>query len=139
MPRIRILVFMISELHGRPRRHRAGARLQSVDLNAGGGTLLIDAIAAAVIGGTSLFGGRGEVRNALIGAALISTISNGMNTLGYSNAIIYIVTGSILLFAVTFDTIVRRIQVKSGPLARSGQSRSGRPGRPSGRVVRPSG
>ena len=60
------------------------ARLNSVDLNAGGGTLLIDAIAAAVIGGTSLFGGRGEVRNALIGAALISTISNGMFILGYS-------------------------------------------------------
>ena len=60
------------------------ARLKSVDLNAGGGTLLIDAIAAAVIGGTSLFGGRGEIRNALIGAALISTISNGMFILGYS-------------------------------------------------------
>ena len=59
------------------------SRLQSVDLNAGGSTLLIDAIAAAVIGGTSLFGGRGEVRNALIGAALIATIANGMNTLGY--------------------------------------------------------
>jgi ribose transport system permease protein len=74
----------------------------------------LQAIAAAVIGGTSLFGGRGEVRNALIGAALIATIANGMNTLGYENAIIYIVTGSILLFAVTFDTIVRRIQIRSG-------------------------
>ncbi len=72
-------------LHGRPGRHRARARLQSVDLNAGGGTLLIDAISAAVIGGTSLFGGRGEVRNALIGSLLIATIANGMNILGYSN------------------------------------------------------
>ncbi len=114
VPRIRILVFMISGFMAGMGGIVLASRLQSVDLNAGGSTLLIDAIAAAVIGGTSLFGGRGEVRNALIGSALIVTIANGMNTLGYSNAIIYIVTGSILLFAVTFDTIVRRIQVKSG-------------------------
>ena len=114
VPRIRILVFMISGFMAGLGGIVLASRLQSVDLNAGGSTLLIDAIAAAVIGGTSLFGGRGEVRNALIGAALIATIANGMNTLGYENAIIYIVTGSILLFAVTFDTIVRRIQIRSG-------------------------
>jgi D-xylose transport system permease protein len=114
VPRIRIIVFMISGFMAGLGGIVLASRLQSVDLNAGGSTLLIDAIAAAVIGGTSLFGGRGEVRNALIGATLIATISNGMNTLGYENAIIYIVTGSILLFAVTFDTIVRRIQIKSG-------------------------
>jgi D-xylose transport system permease protein len=114
VPRIRILVFMISGFMAGLGGIILASRLQSVDLNAGGSTLLIDAIAAAVIGGTSLFGGRGEVRNALIGAALIATIANGMNTLGYENAIIYIVTGSILLFAVTFDTIVRRIQVRAG-------------------------
>jgi D-xylose transport system permease protein len=114
VPRIRILVFMISGFMAGLGGIILASRLQSVDLNAGGGTLLIDAIAAAVIGGTSLFGGRGEVRNALIGAALIATIANGMNTLGYENAIIYIVTGSILLFAVTFDTVVRRIQIRSG-------------------------
>src|SRR6185436_12062062 len=90
------------------------ARLNSVDLNAGGGTLLIDAISAAVIGGTSLFGGRGEIRNALIGSALIATIANGMNIKGYTTGTIYIVTGSILLLAVTFDTVARRLQVKSG-------------------------
>jgi len=114
VPRIRILVFMISGFMAGLGGIVLASRLSSVDLNAGGSTLLIDAIAAAVIGGTSLFGGRGEVRNALIGAALIATIANGMNTLGYENAIIYIVTGSILLFAVTFDTIVRRIQVRAG-------------------------
>ena len=112
--RIRILVFMISGFMAGLGGIVLASRLQSVDLNAGGSTLLIDAIAAAVIGGTSLFGGRGEVRNALIGATLIATIANGMNTLGYENAVIYIVTGSILLFAVTFDTIVRRIQIRSG-------------------------
>jgi D-xylose transport system permease protein len=112
--RIRILVFMISGFMSGLGGIVLASRLQSVDLNAGGGTLLIDAIAAAVIGGTSLFGGRGEVRNALIGAAMIATISNGMNTKGWENAIIYIVTGSILVLAVTFDTVVRRIQVKAG-------------------------
>jgi D-xylose transport system permease protein len=114
VPRIRMLVFMISGFMAGLGGIVLASRLQSVDLNAGGSTLLIDAIAAAVIGGTSLFGGRGEVRNALIGAALIATIANGMNTKGWPNSIIYIVTGSILLLAVTFDTIVRRIQIKSG-------------------------
>ena len=112
--RIRIIAFMISSFMAGLGGIVLASRIRSVDLNAGGSTLLIDAIAAAVIGGTSLFGGRGEVRNALIGAALITTIANGMNTKGWPNSIIYIVTGSILLLAVTFDTVVRRIQVKAG-------------------------
>jgi len=114
VPRIRILVFMISGLMSGLGGIVLAARLNSVDLNAGGGTLLIDAIAAAVIGGTSLFGGRGEVRDALIGATLISTVSNGMFILGYGTGIIFMVTGAILLLAVTFDTVVRRLQVRSG-------------------------
>jgi D-xylose transport system permease protein len=112
--RIRILVFAIAGGMSGLGGIVLAARLNSVDLNAGGGTLLIDAIAAAVIGGTSLFGGRGEIRNALIGAALISTVSNGMFILGYSTGTIFIVTGAILLLAVTFDTLVRRLQVRSG-------------------------
>jgi D-xylose transport system permease protein len=112
--RIRIVVFAIAGGMSGLGGIVLAARLNSVDLNAGGGTLLIDAIAAAVIGGTSLFGGRGEIRNALIGAALISTVSNGMFILGYTTGTIFIVTGLILLFAVTFDTVVRRLQVRSG-------------------------
>jgi D-xylose transport system permease protein len=112
--RIRIVVFMIAGAMSGLGGIVLAARLNSVDLNAGGGTLLIDAIAAAVIGGTSLFGGRGEIRNALIGAAMISTVSNGMFILGYSTGIIFIVTGAILLLAVTFDTVVRRVQMRSG-------------------------
>ena len=114
VPRIRIIVFMISGFMAGLGGIVLAARLNSVDLNAGGGTLLIDAIAAAVIGGTSLFGGRGEIRNALIGAAMISTVSNGMFILGYTTGTIFIVTGGILLLAVTFDTIARRLQVRSG-------------------------
>jgi D-xylose transport system permease protein len=114
VPRIRILVFMIAGAMSGLGGIVLAARLQSVDLNAGGGTLLLDVISAAVIGGTSLFGGRGEVHNALIGAALIYTIQSGMFIKGYATGIIFIVTGVILLLAVTFDTIVRRIQTRSG-------------------------
>ena len=114
VPRIKIVVFMIAGAMSGLGGVVLAARLNSVDLNAGGGTLLIDAIAAAVIGGTSLFGGRGEIRNALIGAAIISTVSNGMFILGYSTGTIFIVTGAILLLAVTFDTIARRLQMRSG-------------------------
>jgi D-xylose transport system permease protein len=112
--RIRIFVFMIAGAMSGLGGIVLAARLNSVDLNAGGGTLLIDAIAAAVIGGTSLFGGRGEIRNALIGAAIISTVSNGMFILGYTTGTIFMVTGAILLLAVTFDTVVRRLQMRSG-------------------------
>jgi D-xylose transport system permease protein len=112
--RIRIAVFALAGAMSGLGGIVLAARLNSVDLNAGGGTLLIDAIAAAVIGGTSLFGGRGEVRNALIGATLIATVSNGMFILGYSTGTIFLVTGGILLLAVTFDTVVRRLQVRSG-------------------------
>ena len=112
--RIRILVFMISGAMAGVGGIILAANVNSVDLNVGGGTLLLNAIAAAVIGGVSLFGGRGEVRGALLGALVIATVSNGLNTAGYSNGTIYVVTGAILLFAVTLDTIARRLQVRSG-------------------------
>jgi D-xylose transport system permease protein len=112
--RIRIIVFMISSGMAALGGIVFAARLSSVDLNAGGGTILLDAIAAAVIGGTSLFGGRGEVRNALMGALLISAIANGINTVGYSSATQYITTGIILLAAVTLDTVLRRRQAAVG-------------------------
>ena len=112
--RIRILVFMISGAMAGVGGIILAANVNSVDLNVGGGTLLLNAIAAAVIGGVSLFGGRGEVRGALLGALVIATVSNGLNTAGYSNGTIYVVTGIILLLAVTLDTIARRLQVRSG-------------------------
>jgi D-xylose transport system permease protein len=90
------------------------SRLRSVDLNAGGGTLLIDAISAAVIGGTSLFGGRGEIRDALFGAAIIATIANGLQIKSFSSGTIFITTGCILLLAVTLTTVLRKRQEKLG-------------------------
>ena len=112
--RIRILVFLISSAMAACGGIILAANVNSVDLNFGGGTLLLNSIAAAVIGGVSLFGGRGEVRGAFLGALVIATVSNGLNTAGYATGIIYIVTGLILLFAVTLDTIARRLQVRSG-------------------------
>ena len=114
VPRIRILVFMISGVMAGVGGIILAANVNSVDLNVGGGTLLLDAISAAVIGGVSLFSGRGEVRGALLGALVIATVSNGLNTAGYAPGTIYIVTGIILLLAVTLDTVARRLQVRSG-------------------------
>jgi D-xylose transport system permease protein len=90
------------------------AQVNSVALTFPPSNLLLNAIAAAVIGGVSLFGGRGEVRGALLGAVLISTLQNGLNTLNVSNGWIYVVTGLVLLFAVTLDTFARRLQARSG-------------------------
>ena len=114
VPRVRIVVFMISSVMAGVGGIILAARLQSVNLNVGGGTLLLDSISAAVIGGVSLFGGRGEVRGALLGALVIATIANGLNIGGYSTGTIYMVTGIILLLAVTLDSVARRLQVKSG-------------------------
>ena len=112
--RIRIMVFMISGLMAGVGGIILAGNLQSVGPDQGGGTLLLDSISAAVIGGTSLFGGRGEVRAAVLGAAVIATISNGLFILGYQPGTIFIITGCILLFAVTLDTIARRRQAKTG-------------------------
>jgi D-xylose transport system permease protein len=114
VPRIRVLVFMISSGMAAVGGIILAANINSVSLQFGGGQLLLDSISAAVIGGVSLFGGRGEVRGAFLGALLLATVSNGLNTAGYASGIIYIVTGIILLLAVTLDTIARRLQVRSG-------------------------
>lgn len=112
--KIRIFVFMISGVMAGMGGVIFASRLNSVDLAAGGGTILLDAIAAAVIGGTSLFGGRGRVISALMGALVISTVANGIDLLGYSSAIKFMVTGLILLAAVTLDTVSRRRLQQAG-------------------------
>ena len=112
--RIRIFVFAISGFMAGCGGIILAGRLSSVSPDQGGGTLLLDAISAAVIGGTSLFGGRGEVRSAILGSAVIATIANALFIRQYSNGVIFITTGCILLFAVTLDTIARRRQAKTG-------------------------
>jgi D-xylose transport system permease protein len=111
---IRIAVFAISSGMAAIGGIIFASRLNSVDLNAGGGTILLDAIAAAVIGGTSLFGGRGRVISAVLGALVISTIGNGLSLIGSAAATQYIATGIILLAAVVLDTVSRRRLEASG-------------------------
>jgi D-xylose transport system permease protein len=112
--RIRLIVFMISGAMAALGGIVFASRLRSVDLSAGGGTILLDAIAAAVIGGVSLFGGRGHPKAAVLGALVIAMISNGIDLVGYSASTKYIVTGAILLAAVTLDTVSRRRLAASG-------------------------
>jgi D-xylose transport system permease protein len=78
----------------------------------GGGALLLESIAAAVIGGVSLFGGRGMVLGALFGALIIATVSNGLNLMGVANEARLIVTGLLLVIAVSID---RGIEKLAGP------------------------
>lgn len=91
------------------------SRFASVSYNAfAGGSLLLEAIGAAVIGGTSLFGGRGRIVSALVGALVIGSLSNGLNLFSASSATKYIVTGAILLAAVTVDALSRKRRATSG-------------------------
>jgi D-xylose transport system permease protein len=114
VPRIRILVFMLSGATAGIGGIMFASQVNSVALTFPPGNLLLNAIASAVIGGVSLFGGRGEVRGALLGAVLIGTLQNGLNTLNVSNGWIYVVTGLVLLGAVTLDTVAVRLQARSG-------------------------
>jgi D-xylose transport system permease protein len=114
VPRVRVLVFALSGAMAAIGGIIFAAQVNSVALTFPPGNLLLNAIASAVIGGVSLFGGRGEVRGALLGAVLIGTLQNGLNTLSISNGWIYIVTGLVLLGAVTLDTVAVRLQARSG-------------------------
>jgi D-xylose transport system permease protein len=90
------------------------SRLRSVDTNTGGGQALLYPIAAAVIGGTSLFGGRGTMKAAILGALVMLSIDNGLGLLGLSSGTKFVLTGGVLLLAVTVDSISRRGREHSG-------------------------
>jgi D-xylose transport system permease protein len=90
------------------------SRLRSVDTNTGGGQALLYPIAAAVIGGTSLFGGRGTMKAAILGALVMISIDNGLGLLGLSSGTKFVLTGAVLLLAVTVDSVSRRGRESSG-------------------------
>jgi D-xylose transport system permease protein len=92
----------------------AASRAFSVSNATGGGNLLLDAIAAAVIGGTSLFGGRGHVYQGLLGALVIGSVENGFDLLGQSTATKTMATGIILVVAVGVDALSRRRRLTTG-------------------------
>jgi D-xylose transport system permease protein len=111
---IKIRVFMISSLMAGTGGIILASRLRSVDTAAGGGNLMLNSIAAAVIGGTSLFGGSGRVISALLGALVIASIENGMGLLGLSSGVKFVITGLVLLIAVLVDSISRHGRARSG-------------------------
>jgi D-xylose transport system permease protein len=111
---IRLAVFAISGTMAALGGIILASRLSSVDTGTGGGTILLYSIAAAVIGGTSLFGGRGHVRSALLGAIVIAMIDNGLGLLNVSAGTKLIVTAIVLLAAVTLDSLSRRGRTSSG-------------------------
>ena len=83
----------------------------------GGGTLQLNAIAAAVIGGTSLFGGRGKIYHAVLGALVVGSVENGLDLLGQPAAVKNVATGLILLLAISVDAISRRRRIARGGAA----------------------
>ncbi|HWJ42402.1 MAG TPA: sugar ABC transporter permease [Solirubrobacterales bacterium] len=112
--RIRIIVFGISSMMATLGGVILASRLSSVDTSTGGGSVLLYSIAACVIGGTSLFGGRGAVRSAILGAVVIAMIDNGLGLLNVGDDTKFIVTGVVLLAAVTVDSLSRRGREQSG-------------------------
>ena len=92
----------------------AMARLSSVGQSSGGADTNLNAIAAAVIGGTSLFGGRGSAYSALLGIIVLQSISNGLNLINLQSPELYMITGAVLLLAVTVDALSRRSRAAHG-------------------------
>lgn len=92
----------------------AAGRLSSAAQSSGGGDVNLNAIAAAVIGGTSLFGGRGSAFSALLGILVISSISSGLTLLNLDSSIRYMVTGAVVLIAVALDAVARRSRSTHG-------------------------
>jgi D-xylose transport system permease protein len=112
--RIKIMVFAICSFMAAVGGLVLASRLRSVDTGAGGGEILLYSIAAAVIGGTSLFGGIGHIKSALLGALVIASIDNGLGLLGLGSGEKFVITGGVLLLAVTVDSLSRRRQAQSG-------------------------
>jgi D-xylose transport system permease protein len=112
--RVRVVVFTLASLFAAWGGVLAGSRLLAVNQSSGGGDILLNAIAAAVIGGTSLFGGRGTVWAALLGILVIQSISNGMDLLSFTSSVKFMITGAVLLAAVTIDAVARRGREVSG-------------------------
>ncbi|HRO11528.1 MAG TPA: sugar ABC transporter permease [Amaricoccus sp.] len=92
----------------------SAARLATASQQAGTGDVNLNAIAAAVIGGTSLFGGRGSAWSALLGIIVIQSIANGLTLLNLSSSLRYMITGGVLAIAVIVDSLARQSRVSHG-------------------------
>jgi D-xylose transport system permease protein len=105
---VRLVVFTLASMLAAAGGIMAASRLFAVNQSSGAADTTLNAIAAAVIGGTSLFGGRGSAYSALLGGLVIISIQNGMNLLGVASSTRFIVTGLVLLLAATVDALSRR-------------------------------
>jgi D-xylose transport system permease protein len=105
--RVRIIVFVLGSTLAAGGGILAASRLLAVNQSSGGSDLLLMAIAGPVIAGTSLFGGRGSVWSALLGALVIGSIANGMDLLSLSSSVRFMVTGGVLILAVTLEAATR--------------------------------
>jgi D-xylose transport system permease protein len=111
---IRVAVFAIAGSMAAIGGIMNASRLLAVNQSSGGSDLLLLAIAGPVIAGTSLFGGRGSVWSALLGALVIGSISNGMDLLAYESSVKLMVTGAVLAIAVTVDALARQRRQAAG-------------------------
>ena len=111
---LRVVIFMSASSLASLAGVLEAARGYAVSVNSGGGNASLNAIAAAVIGGTSLFGGRGRLAGALLGALVISSVQNGLALLGEGAATQVVITGLILLAAITLDVTSRRRRLSPG-------------------------
>ena len=114
--RVRIIVFVICSTMAAFGGIMGAARLLAVNQSSGGSDLLLLAIAGPVIAGTSLFGGRGSVWDALLGALVIGSISNGMDLLALQSSVKYMITGGVLLAAVCIDAVIKNQRERAGSL-----------------------
>lgn len=112
--RIRLSAFVVCSTFAALGGVFAAARLASASQQAGTGDVNLNAIAAAVIGGTSLFGGRGSAWSALLGVLVIMAISNGLTLLNLSSSLRYMITGGVLAIAVIVDSLARRSRASHG-------------------------
>ncbi|WP_175409278.1 sugar ABC transporter permease [Streptomyces sp. TRM64462] len=112
--RVRVSVFMVSGTMAAMGGLFLASRISSASQTSGSGLLLMNAIAAAVIGGTSLFGGRGTTWSALLGMLVIQSIASGMALLGIQAAVQFMITGGVLLAAVVADSVARRTLKEHG-------------------------
>ncbi len=111
---IRVTVFALAGTMAAVGGIMGASRLLAVNQSSGGSDLLLLAIAGPVVAGTSLFGGRGTVWSALLGALVIGSISNGMDLLNYDSSVKFMVTGGVLLIAVIIDALARRQRQAQG-------------------------
>ncbi|GAA4802869.1 sugar ABC transporter permease [Streptomyces ziwulingensis] len=111
---VRISVFAISGTFAAIGGLFIASKIASANQGAGAGDLLMNAIAAAVIGGTSLFGGRGRTWNALLGVLVIVSIQYGLALQGVASPVQYMITGGVLLVTVVIDAVTRKTQKTAG-------------------------